>query len=55
MAQRTPEEGSVLLAAQPIYDNRTHIEAVELLYRNDRRQSALEVGEVRATSVVFDS
>lgn len=50
MLQQTTEKGSVLLAAQPIYDNRTHIEAVELLYRNDLRQSALDVGEERATS-----
>lgn len=39
-----------LLAAQPIYDRDSQMEAVELLYRNDLGQSALTVGEHRATS-----
>ena len=41
---------STLLAAQPIYDRQNRIEAVELLYRNDAGESALHVGEYRATS-----
>lgn len=43
-------EKSTLLAAQPIYDRQDRIEAVELLYRNDGGESALGVGEYRATS-----
>lgn len=41
---------SALLAAQPIFDRDDSIQAVELLFRNDLNQSALEVGENRATS-----
>lgn len=41
---------NTLLAAQPIYDRDIRIAAVELLYRNDLQQSALEVGESQATS-----
>lgn len=40
----------ILLAAQPIYDRDGQMEAVELLYRNDLGESALTVGEHRATS-----
>ncbi len=43
-------EKSTLLAAQPIYNRRNQIEAVELLYRNNDGESALSVGEYRATS-----
>lgn len=43
-------EKSTLLASQPIYDRQDRIEAVELLYRNDAGESALSVGEYRATS-----
>ena len=39
-----------LLAAQPIYNRDSEMEAVELLYRNDLGQSALAVGEQQATS-----
>lgn len=39
-----------LLAAQPIYNRSSEMEAVELLYRNDLGESALAVGESRATS-----
>ncbi|MCH8498149.1 MAG: HDOD domain-containing protein [Marinobacter sp.] len=39
-----------LLAAQPIHDREDKVFAVELLYRNDLSQSALDVGEGRATS-----
>lgn len=39
-----------LLAAQPIYDRQDKVFAVELLYRNDLSQNALDVGESRATS-----
>lgn len=39
-----------LLAAQPIYNRNNEMEAVELLYRDDQGQSALAVGERRATS-----
>ena len=39
-----------LLAAQPIYNRDSQMEAVELLYRNDLGQSALAVGEQQATS-----
>lgn len=41
---------SALLAAQPIFDRDDRIQAVELLFRNDLNQSAVEVGENRATS-----
>lgn len=41
---------SALLAAQPIFDRENTIQAVELLFRNDLNQSALEVGENRATT-----
>ncbi len=41
---------NVLLAAQPIYNREDQVHAVELLYRNDASQSALEVGENLATS-----
>lgn len=41
---------STLLASQPIYDRQGSVYAVELLYRNDLSQSALEVGETVATS-----
>ncbi len=39
-----------LLAAQPIYDVADQVAGVELLYRNNRGQSALDIGEGRATS-----
>ena len=42
-----------LLAAQPIYSRDSQIVAVELLYRDDVGQSALAVGEHRATSEVL--
>lgn len=42
-----------LLAAQPIYDRDSRMQAVELLYRNDAGESALTVGEHRATSEVL--
>lgn len=42
-----------LLAAQPIYDRDSRMQAVELLYRNDAGDSALAVGEHRATSEVL--
>ena len=42
-----------LLAAQPIYDRASRMQAVELLYRNDAGESALAVGEQRATSEVL--
>ncbi len=41
---------SALLAAQPIFDRDDRIQAVELLFRNDLNQTAVEVGENRATS-----
>ncbi|PMR74114.1 EAL and HDOD domain-containing protein [Billgrantia endophytica] len=41
---------STLLASQPIFDRGQRIRGVELLYRNDRQQGALEVGEYRATT-----
>ncbi|MDX1635225.1 MAG: HDOD domain-containing protein [Marinobacter sp.] len=41
---------SALLAAQPIFDREDSIQAVELLFRNDLNQSAVDVGENRATS-----
>lgn len=42
-----------LLAAQPIYDRDSQMKAVELLFRNDAGESALAVGEHRATSEVL--
>ncbi|MFW5824891.1 MAG: EAL and HDOD domain-containing protein [Marinobacter sp.] len=42
-----------LLAAQPIYNRDSQMEAVELLYRDDQGRSALTVGEQRATSEVL--
>lgn len=39
-----------LLAAQPIYDRSDKTAGFELLYRNDRGQSAFDVGEDQATS-----
>lgn len=42
-----------LLAAQPIYDRDSQIRGVELLFRNDAGESALAVGEHRATSEVL--
>lgn len=42
-----------LLAAQPIYDRDSQMQAVELLYRNDAGESAETVGEHRATSEVL--
>lgn len=50
MSTHISDTCDTLLAAQPIYDRHTNIAAVELLYRNDLNQSALEVGEVQATS-----
>ena len=41
---------SALLASQPIFDRQGAIYAVELLYRNDRNQSAVDVGDTKATS-----
>ena len=41
---------STLLASQPIYDRENKLYGVELLYRNDLSQSALDVGEATATS-----
>lgn len=41
---------SVLLASQPIFDRQGSVYAVELLYRNDLHQSAMDVGDTRATS-----
>lgn len=41
---------SALLASQPIYDRNNAVYAVELLYRNDLNQSAVEVGDTQATS-----
>jgi len=41
---------STLLAAQPIYDARNDLQGVELLYRNDLKQTAEQVGDRRATS-----
>ncbi|MEX1057116.1 MAG: HDOD domain-containing protein [Natronospirillum sp.] len=49
-ASRPPSSANALLAAQPIYDRENRIDAVELLYRNDTQQSAMEVGEQTATS-----
>lgn len=40
----------ILLAAQPIFDRHHRVSGVELLYRNEAQQSALEVGEDRATA-----
>lgn len=42
-----------LLAAQPIYDAADQVAGVELLYRNNLGQTAMEVGEGRATSEVL--
>jgi len=47
------EQRDMLLAAQPIYDCNDKIRGFELLYRNDKGQSALDVGENRATSEVL--
>lgn len=44
------DQGVVLLAAQPIFDRHHRVSGVELLYRNEAQQSALEVGEDRATA-----
>ncbi len=41
---------SILLAAQPIYDDRDDLQGVELLYRNDLHQGADQIGDRRATS-----
>jgi EAL and modified HD-GYP domain-containing signal transduction protein len=41
---------STLLASQPIYDRDNKLYAVELLYRNDLSQSAMDVGDMAATS-----
>ena len=41
---------SALLAAQCIYTRDNSIYAVELLYRNDLNQTAMDVGDTRATS-----
>lgn len=41
---------SILLASQPILDRDGNLAAAELLYRNDRQQGALEIGEELATS-----
>ena len=41
---------SALLASQPIYSQSNEVYAVELLYRNDLNQSAMDVGDTRATS-----
>lgn len=43
-------EQTALLAAQPIYDRALCLHALELLYRNDAMQSAVDIGERRATS-----
>lgn len=42
-----------LLAAQPIFDRHQRVYGVELLYRDDLDQSALDVGEDRATAEVI--
>lgn len=47
--RKTGEEAT-LLAAQPIYDRSLRLHALELLYRNDAMQSAIDIGEERATS-----
>lgn len=41
---------SALLASQPIYDRNNKVHAVELLYRNDLKQSAMDIGDTQATS-----
>ena len=46
---------SVLLASQPIFDRQGSVYAVELLYRNDLHQSAMDVGDTRATSELIFS
>lgn len=43
----------VLLAAQPIFDRQHRVYGVELLYRDNLNQSALDVGEDRATAEVL--
>ncbi len=43
----------ILLAAQPIFDRHHRVGGVELLYRNEHAQSALDVGEDRATAEVL--
>lgn len=43
----------LLLAAQPIFDRHQRVHGVELLYRDDLNQSAVEVGEDRATAEVI--
>lgn len=46
-----PQQGTnILLAAQPIYDRNNGMFGVEFLYRNDAGQSALDVGEHKATN-----
>ncbi len=40
---------SILLAAQPIYNNRNGIRGVELLYRDEQSRAATAVGEAHAT------
>ncbi|MCE8022162.1 EAL domain-containing protein [Halomonas sp. MCCC 1A11036] len=42
--------GNLLLAVQPIFDRQETTHGVELLYRNDAGESALDVGEDVATS-----
>ncbi|WP_404471748.1 HDOD domain-containing protein [Vreelandella venusta] len=44
------KERSALLASQPIYNRSNEVHAVELLFRNDLNQSAMDVGDTRATS-----
>jgi len=41
---------SALLASQPIYDRNNKVHAFELLYRNDLKQSAMDICDTQATS-----
>lgn len=50
MTQALKEAGNLLLAAQPIFDRQDSTHGVELLYRNDLGEGALDVGENVATS-----
>ncbi len=50
MSEPDQQGTNTLLAAQPIYDRDNRMSGVELLYRNDAGQSALEVGEHKATN-----
>lgn len=50
MSAHATDTQNRLLAAQPIYDRNTRVAAVELLYRDDLDQTAMDIGEAQATS-----